>query len=55
MLETTMNLEKDWESEKKEVTNALAGKGRLNRFYLGAGISSTFWLKESNILMLDRI
>jgi hypothetical protein len=49
MLETTMKLEKDWESGKtKEVTEALAEKGKLNGFYLGAGISSAFWLKESN-------
>ena len=49
MFETTIVLEKDWESGRtKKVTNALAEEGNLNGFYLGAGISSVFWLKESN-------
>lgn len=49
MLETTLSAEKDWESGRtKEVTDILAEKGRLNGFYLGAGISSAFWLRESS-------
>ncbi len=49
MIETTLSAEKDWESGRtKEVTDILAEKGRLSGFYLGAGISAAFWLKQSN-------
>ncbi len=49
MLETTLSAEEDWESGKtKKFTDILAEKGSLNGFYLGAGISSAFWLKETN-------
>ena len=49
MLETTLSAEKDWESGRtKEVTDILAEKGRLNGFYVGAGISSAFWLNQSS-------
>jgi hypothetical protein len=49
MLETTLSAEKDWESGRTDaVTKILAEKGRLNGFYVGAGISSAFWLKESS-------
>ena len=49
MLETTMSAEKNWESGRtKEVTNILAERGRLNGFYVGVGISSAFWLKQSD-------
>jgi outer membrane protein W len=49
MLETTLSAERNWESGKtKEVTEILAERGRLNGFYIGAGISSAFWLKESS-------
>jgi len=49
MLETTLSAEKNWESGRtKEVTDILAEKGRLNGFYVGAGISSAFWLNKSN-------
>lgn len=55
MLETTLSAEKDWESGRtKEVTNLLAERGRLNGFYIGAGISSAFWLKQSSYNKLDR-
>jgi hypothetical protein len=48
MLETTLSAEKNWESGRtKEVTKILAERGRLNGFFLGAGISSAFWLKQS--------
>jgi hypothetical protein len=48
MLETTLSAEKDWESGRtKEVTDILAERGRLNGHYIGAGISSAFWLKQS--------
>lgn len=49
MLETTLSAETNWESgHTQQVTDILAEKGRLNGFYLGAGISSAFWLKESS-------
>lgn len=48
MLETTLSTEKNWESGRtNEVTDILAERGRLNGFYVGAGISSAFWLKQS--------
>lgn len=55
MLETTLGAEKDWESGRtKEVTDILAERGRLNGFYLGAGISSAFWLKHSDYNLTNR-
>lgn len=55
MLETTLSAEKDWESGRtKEVTDIRAKKGRLNGFYLGAGISSAFWLKQSEYNVATR-
>lgn len=49
MIETTLSAEKDWESGRtQEVTQILADRKRLNGFYLGAGISSAFWLKSSS-------
>jgi hypothetical protein len=35
------------QAEPKEVTDILAERGRLNGLYIGAGISSAFWLKQS--------
>lgn len=55
MLETTLGAEKNWESGRtKEVTDILAEKGRLNGFYVGAGISSAFWLKKSDYNQKNR-
>ncbi|HCA41701.1 MAG TPA: hypothetical protein DEP28_00445 [Bacteroidetes bacterium] len=55
MLETTLSAEKNWESGRtKEVTDILAAKGRLNGFYLGAGISSAFWLNKSSYNKVNR-
>lgn len=55
MLETTLSAEKDWESGRtKKVTDILAEKGRLNGFYIGAGISSAFWLKQSEYNVANR-
>ncbi len=49
MLETTLSAEKDWESGRtKRVTDILAKKGKLDGFYVGAGISSATWLKQSS-------
>jgi len=48
ILETTLSAEKDWESGRtKIITDILTKKGRLNGFYAGAGISSAFWLNQS--------
>lgn len=55
MLETTLSAEKNWESGKtKEVTEILAERGSLNGFYIGVGISSAFWLKESSYNTTNR-
>lgn len=55
MLETTLSAEKDWESGRtKEATDILAERGRLNGFYIGAGISSAFWLKQSEYNIATR-
>jgi len=55
MLETTLGAEQNWESGRtKEVTDILAEKGRLNGFYVGAGISSAFWLKKSDYNQKNR-
>ena len=49
MIETTLSAEKNWESGITEkVTKTLAERGALNGFYIGVGISSAFWLKESS-------
>jgi len=49
MLETTLSAEKEWESGRtKDITDQRAENGGLNGFYLGAGISSAFWLNESS-------
>ena len=49
MLETTLSAEKDWESGRtKEVTDILSEKGRLNGFFVGAGLSSAFWLNQGS-------
>ncbi len=49
VLETTLSAERDWESGRTElVTEKLAELGKLNGFYVGAGISSAFWLTESS-------
>ncbi|MEZ4826163.1 MAG: hypothetical protein R3C61_07690 [Bacteroidia bacterium] len=48
MLETTLSAEKDWESGKtQEVTQILAEKKKLNGFFIGAGMSSAWWLGKS--------
>lgn len=52
---TTLSAEKDWESGRsKEVTDILAESGRLNGFYVGAGISSAFWLNQSSYNQSNR-
>ncbi len=49
MLETTLSAEKNWESGRtKEVTERLANAGKLNGIYLGAGLSSAFWLGNNS-------
>lgn len=49
MIETTLSAEKAWESgQTEEITNIRAEKGELNGFYIGAGISAAFWLRQSS-------
>jgi outer membrane protein W len=48
MIETTLSAEQDWESGRtQEVTEKLAAKGRLNNFFIGAGVSSVWWLEQA--------
>ncbi|MDX2246207.1 MAG: hypothetical protein SF052_05505 [Bacteroidia bacterium] len=48
MLETTLSAEKDWESGKtEEVTQILAEKKKLNSLFIGAGMSSSWWMGKS--------
>ena len=49
MLETTISAEKNWESGRTAaVTTILANQKKLNGLYVGAGMSSAFWLTESS-------
>ncbi|MEL7121828.1 MAG: hypothetical protein AAFO07_20440 [Bacteroidota bacterium] len=49
MLETTLSAEKSWDSGRTEqITQKLAEANKLNSIYLGVGLSSAFWLKESS-------
>ena len=49
MIETTLSAEKDWESGRtQEITEDLAKRGKLSGFYIGVGLSSAFWLKQSS-------
>jgi len=49
MLDTSIGAEKDWESGRThEVTKILSERGDLNGFYVGAGISTAFWLRKSD-------
>lgn len=49
MLETTLPAEKDWESGRSALVTAKLGEGGgLNDFYVGIGMSSAFWLGNSD-------
>lgn len=49
LLETTLSAEQDWESGRtKEITEKLATQNKLDGFYLGAGLSSAFWLGKNS-------
>jgi len=49
ILETTLSAEPDWESGKtQQITEQLAERKRLNSFHIRVGMSSAFWIKESN-------
>lgn len=55
MLETTLSAEKSWESgATAEQTEKLAAAKKLNSWYLGVGLSSAFWLKESSYNQRER-
>ncbi|MDA9773747.1 hypothetical protein N9B82_02215 [Saprospiraceae bacterium] len=48
LMETTISAEKDWESGKtKDLTEKLAKLGKLNAWFIGVGLSSAWWLKDS--------
>jgi hypothetical protein len=49
LFDTTISAEEDWESgETARVTELLARKKELNRLFVGAGLSSAFWLSENS-------
>jgi len=49
LFDTTISAEKDWESGRTaEVTEVLGNKGKLDGFFLGAGMSSSLWLGSSS-------
>jgi hypothetical protein len=49
MFDTTIGAEKDWESGKTEkMTKKLGDAGKLDGFFLGAGLSSAWWLGGSS-------
>lgn len=49
MFDTTLSAEKSWESGRTaKVTKKLAEEKRLNAFFVGAGMSSAWWLGESS-------
>jgi len=55
MLDTTVGAEKDWESGRTDlITEKLAEKGALNIFFIGAGMSSAWWLGESDFNQSER-
>ncbi len=55
MFDTTIGAEKDWESGRTaEITSILADKKSLNGFFLGAGMSSAFWLRRSSYNIQNR-
>ncbi|MEQ8807613.1 MAG: hypothetical protein RIE59_00980 [Imperialibacter sp.] len=55
MFDTTISAEKSWESGRTdEVTQLLADKKRLNSFYIGAGLSSAFWMSKSSYNAVNR-
>ena len=55
MLETTLSAERDWESGRtQEVTRILAERGKLDGFYLGAGVSAAFWQGKSSYNTQER-
>lgn len=48
IIDTSISAEDSWESGRtREITEKLAGKKRLNRVFVGAGLSSAFWLDKS--------
>ena len=55
MLDTTLGAEKNWENGRtKEVTAKLAEQKKLDGFYVGVGMSSAFWLRQSSYNKVER-
>ncbi|MEM9896405.1 MAG: hypothetical protein AAF789_08545 [Bacteroidota bacterium] len=49
IIDTTISAEKNWKSGKtEERTKELSEKKKLNAFYLGVGLSSSFWLEKGS-------
>ncbi|MEO1021773.1 MAG: hypothetical protein AAFW89_04465 [Bacteroidota bacterium] len=50
LFDTTLSAERNWENgTAQQRTKQLLKEGRLNRFFVGAGLSSVFWLTESPV------
>lgn len=55
MIETTLNAEKNWESGRTaEVVEALEAEKKLDGIYLGAGMSSAWWMGQSTYNTANR-
>lgn len=55
MFDTTIGAEKDWESGKTaRITKKLGDAGKLNGLFLGAGMSSAWWLGKSSFNTKNR-
>jgi hypothetical protein len=55
MFDTTLGAEKDWESGKTaRITKKLGDARKLNGLFLGAGMSSAWWLGESTFNAKNR-
>jgi hypothetical protein len=56
MFETTLGAERNWESgQTAAVTEKLASEGKLDGFFLAAGMSSTWWLGNSTYNEENRV
>lgn len=55
MFDTTIGAEKDWESGRSaKVTKKLGDEGKLSGFFVGAGLSSAWWLNASSYTTSNR-
>ncbi|MCI4671501.1 MAG: hypothetical protein MRZ79_25385 [Bacteroidia bacterium] len=55
MLETTGSAERSWESgEAEKLTQKLAKEKKLDNFFIGGGLSSSFWIGNSSYNLQNR-